>query len=74
VVKPEVDSNKASVKDGIVPLKRYGRVPNKVRITHERVTARYPSLLLDFSLSAFLEERYRITAGIKVIIADQING
>ena len=50
------------------------RVPNKERMIQESVTARYPSLLLNFSVSAFLEKRYRITARINVITADQING
>ena len=39
VVKPEVDSKKASMTDGIVPLNRNGSDPNIVKKSHDNVTA-----------------------------------
>ena len=55
--KPEVDSKNASMNEGIVPLIRYGKAPNNEKTTHDRVTARYPSLLLNFFVSAFLDTK-----------------
>ena len=52
---PEVDSKNASINDGIVPLIRYGKVPNNEKITHDTVTERNPSRLLNFSESASRE-------------------
>jgi hypothetical protein len=40
VVKPELDSKKASMKEGIVPLRIYGRVPNTRKINHDSTTIR----------------------------------
>jgi hypothetical protein len=40
--------------EGIALLKRYGSEPARVNTIHERVTARYPSLLVIFFVSAFL--------------------
>jgi hypothetical protein len=57
VVKPEADSKNASINDGIVLLIRYGKVPNREKTIHEITTARYPSLLLNLSASAFLPVR-----------------
>ena len=48
VENPEVDSKNASINEGIVPLIRYGSVPKSEKTTHEIVTARNPSLLLNF--------------------------
>ena len=55
VENPEVDSKNASINEGIVPLIRYGNVPNNEKIIHDKVTARNPSLLLKFFESASLE-------------------
>jgi hypothetical protein len=55
VENPEVDSKNASINEGIVPLIRYGNVPNNEKIIHDEVTARNPSLLLKFFESASLE-------------------
>ena len=52
VENPEVDSKNASINVGIVLLIRYGSVPISEKTIHDTVTARYPSLLLNFSLSA----------------------
>jgi len=52
---PDVDSKNASMNDGIVPLIRYGKAPSKEKIIHESVTARNPSLLLNFFESAPFE-------------------
>jgi hypothetical protein len=52
---PEVDSKNASVKEGIVPLIRYGKVPRSEKMTQERVTARNPSLFVNFFESASRE-------------------
>jgi len=57
VENPEVDSKKASIKEGIVPLNIYGKAPNDEITIHDNVTARYPSLLLNLFISAFLETR-----------------
>jgi hypothetical protein len=38
VVNPELDSKKALINDGIVPLRMYGRVPNDKKISHDSVT------------------------------------
>jgi hypothetical protein len=40
VEKPDVDSKKASINDGIVPLIRYGKAPSTENNIHDRVTAR----------------------------------
>jgi hypothetical protein len=55
VEKPEVDSKNASINDGMEPLIRYGNAPNNENITHDSVTARNPSLLLNFEGSAPFE-------------------
>jgi hypothetical protein len=55
VEKPEVDSKKASINGGIAPLKIYGREPSTEKKTHDRVTDRKPSLLLNLEGSAFLD-------------------
>jgi hypothetical protein len=38
-----------------VPLIRYGKVPRSEKMTHERVTARNPSLFVNFFESASRE-------------------
>jgi hypothetical protein len=55
VENPDVDSKNASIKEGIVLLIRYGKDPSKEKITHDNVTDRNPSRLLNFSESAPLE-------------------
>ena len=40
VVNPDADSKNASMNDGIVLLKRYGRVPRMEKTIHEITTAR----------------------------------
>ena len=55
VENPDVDSKNASINDGMVLLIRYGSVPIREKTIQDTVTARYPSLLLNFSGSAPLE-------------------
>ena len=55
VENPDVDSKNASINEGIVPLIRYGNAPNNEKITHDKVTAINPSLLLNLSESAPLD-------------------
>lgn len=55
VENPDVDSKNASINEGIVPLIRYGNAPNNENITHDKVTAINPSLLLNLSESAPLD-------------------
>jgi hypothetical protein len=52
VEKPEVDSKNASTNDGMEPLNMYGKAPRTEKTTHESVTERNPSLLLNFAESA----------------------
>ena len=40
VEKPDVDSKNASINDGIVPLRRYGKDPSKENKIHDITTAR----------------------------------
>ena len=55
VENPDVDSKNASINEGMVPLIRYGNAPNNEKMIHDNVTARNPSLLVNFSESASLE-------------------
>jgi hypothetical protein len=55
VVNPDDDSKNASIKEGIDPLRRYGKVPIHIRTSHDRDTARKPSLFCTFSDADFLE-------------------
>ena len=48
VVNPDMDSKNASVKDGILPDSRNGRVANKAMVAHPRVTIANPSLLVSW--------------------------
>ena len=50
VVKPEIVSKKASVKEGINPLIIKGREPKKLIMIHVSETIRKPYLLLMLSL------------------------
>lgn len=74
VVIPEVDSNKASVKRGIVRLKIYGRVPKSENMTHDMATDRNPSLIFIFLTELFLDKRKKAAENDNVIIAGQIKG
>jgi hypothetical protein len=74
VENPEVDSKNASIKFGIAPLIRYGNAPKTEKTIHDKVTARYPSLLLNFLVSAFLEIQYNSPDNETVIAADKRNG
>ena len=74
VVKPEEDSKKALMNDGIVPLIIYGRVPISVNVTHDKVTARYPSRLLILSISAFWLISLSIMQNRAQMTEDQIKG
>jgi ABC-type Na+ transport system ATPase subunit NatA len=74
VVKPEVDSKNALINDGIVLLNRYGIDPSDARISHDKVTARKPSLVLTFVTSHFLEMIKNMVDNIIVIKPDQIKG
>jgi len=71
---PEVDSKNASINEGIVPLIMYGKAPSNEKITHDRVTARNPSLLLNFAESASLEMKPKIAEERSVTAADQKKG
>jgi hypothetical protein len=55
VENPDVDSKNASMNEGIVPLIRYGKVPSNEKMTHDIVTERNPSRLLNFAESASLD-------------------
>ena len=74
VVNPEEDSKKALMNDGIVPLIIYGRAPITDKVTHDRVTTRYPSRLLILSISAFSLISLRIRQNRAQITEDQIKG
>lgn len=57
VVKPDTDSNKALVKEGIEPDNTYGRHPTRLINTHVIVTVKKASFRLSFnSLKSFLPE------------------
>ena len=74
VEKPDVDSKKASMNDGIVPLIRYGKVPISEMITHDKVTVRKPSLVLNLSRSVFRDIRWNATTRKAVMAADHMKG
>jgi hypothetical protein len=74
VEKPDVDSKKASMNEGIVPLIRYGKVPISEMIIHDKVTVRKPSLLLNFLRSDFRVMGFNAIARKAVMAADQMKG
>jgi hypothetical protein len=46
VVNPDMDSKNASVKEGILPDSKKGRVANRAMVAQPRVTIANPSLLV----------------------------
>jgi len=74
VVKPEQDSKQASVKEGMEPLNRKGKVPNRITINHESVTERNPSLFVIFTIFTLPVRKYSPPDNIKVTAEDQRNG
>jgi len=67
VVKPDMVSKKASVKEGIAPPRTKGRAPKTVRAHHPKTTTANPSRSL--SSSGLRVIRARIPPVARVIIA-----
>lgn len=74
VVKPEVDSKKASTNEGIVWLKINGKVPKIENNNQDRDTDKTPSLIFIFMTGAFLEITKKATEIVIVITDDQRKG
>jgi len=74
VEKPDVDSKKASMNEGITPLKRYGKAPIIEKRVQEMVTTKYPSLLVNLFVSASLEIMWNMTESNAVMAEDKRNG
>ena len=54
VVKPDIVSKKASVKDKSLTEKKNGSAPKSEKMIHEKLTITYPSRFPRFSLLKFL--------------------
>jgi hypothetical protein len=72
VVKPEIVSKNAFVKDGIQPLIKKGRAPKKEITSQLNVTIKYPSRLAIFFRS-FLFENPLKTSAVTIIIKTEIS-